>query len=232
MEIYMSKRHIALIITIILLPLLLVGCSKDEHSDKKATTVHFAIKTNVIGSSATNATDTTTVLILYPITEPITTYTTESSAYQSITTKQPTPTVPAMTKETTEPSSTTASVLKPTTKDSSPTTIKTQTESKPQTTVLPQTVDTDGIVVLTSPETVKRGKNATLEIKGTPNTLYSIKVKYSSGYSSAKGLEDKVSDENGVCSWTWRVGAKTKPGSYNITISDGHKDYIIEFSVE
>lgn len=228
----MSRRRVILTIAAILLFSLLIGCSNNESSDKKNTTVHFAIKTNATVSSQSNAIDTTTILILYPITEPITTCVTEGSTYILITTGQPTTATPSTTKAITEQPSTTVSVIKPTTKDNVPTTIKTQTEQKPQTTVLPQTTDKYEITILTSPGTVKRGKSATLEIRGTPNTLYSIKVKYSSGYSSAKGLEDKISDENGVCSWTWRVGAKTKPGSYNITVSDGQKDHIIAFSVE
>lgn len=70
---------------------------------------------------------------------------------------------------------------------------------------------------LTSP--ISKGKNATIEIQGKPNTNYHISVKYSTNTSTAKGLEDKVTDENGIVHWTWKVGTNTKPGTYNITIS-------------
>ena len=75
------------------------------------------------------------------------------------------------------------------------------------------------ILSVSSP--IKGGQNATLSAKGKPNTAYDIKVVYSSGESSAKGLEDKTSDANGNVSWTWKVGAKTKPGTYTITVKGG-----------
>lgn len=78
---------------------------------------------------------------------------------------------------------------------------------------------------------IQRGKKAKVTICGMPNTEYTIKVRYSSGYSKASGLDPKFSDENGVCSWTWRVGAQTKPGSYQITIMDGSNRYEIPFKV-
>lgn len=87
------------------------------------------------------------------------------------------------------------------------------------------------IMVTKVPGEVKRGSMATLSIKGLPNTVYSIKVKYSSGYSSANGLVDTMSDNEGNCSWTWRIGAKTSPGEYDITISDGVNTYMLKFNV-
>lgn len=90
----------------------------------------------------------------------------------------------------------------------------------------------DSIVIINAPDKIKKGSKATVEIKGVPGTVYSIKVKYSSGYSSAKGLEPKTADGNGFCSWTWRVSGLTKPGNYRIELSDGTHDYILTFSVE
>lgn len=87
------------------------------------------------------------------------------------------------------------------------------------------------IMVTKVPGEVKRGSKATLSIKGLPNTVYSIKVKYSSGYSSASGLVDTMSDDEGNCSWSWRIGAKTSPGEYDITISDGVNSYVLKFKV-
>ena len=75
------------------------------------------------------------------------------------------------------------------------------------------------------------GQNATLSAKGKPNTAYDIKVVYSSGESSAKGLEDKTSDANGNVSWTWKVGAKTKPGTYTITVKGGGETDTIKITV-
>lgn len=64
----------------------------------------------------------------------------------------------------------------------------------------------------------KPGEFATVTIKGTPGVEYKINVYYSSGRSTAKGLEPKRADGNGDVSWTWIVGAKTKPGKYRIVI--------------
>ena len=86
------------------------------------------------------------------------------------------------------------------------------------------------LISLTTP--IKAGKTATIEILAEPNTEYSIIVRYSSGPSSAKGLEPKLSDELGFVSWTWRVSANVKPGEYTIEITSGDAVYKTNFTVE
>ena len=54
-----------------------------------------------------------------------------------------------------------------------------------------------------------------------PTTEYTIAVYYSSGASSADGLEEKTSDESGIVSWSWKIGAKTKAGKWRIVIQGG-----------
>jgi hypothetical protein len=54
-----------------------------------------------------------------------------------------------------------------------------------------------GITITQSPGTVQAGSNATLSIKGKPNTKYSIEVYYSTKASEAKGLSPQVSDSSG-----------------------------------
>ena len=93
----------------------------------------------------------------------------------------------------------------------------------------PQPLDIQ-LVSLTSP--IKAGSTAKIEIKGSPNTEYTIKVVYSSGASSAKGLEPKMSDANGSVSWSWKVSALVKSGEYSIEISDGDASYKTTFTVE
>ena len=68
---------------------------------------------------------------------------------------------------------------------------------------------------------VSRGSNATVSIKGLPNTTYDIDVIYSSGASKASGLEDKTSDSEGNVSWTFKVSSNVKPGTYDVKITDG-----------
>ena len=75
------------------------------------------------------------------------------------------------------------------------------------------------LVSLTS--SVSRGSDATVSIKGLPNTTYDIDVIYSSGESKATGLEDKTSDSNGNVSWTFKVSSNVKPGTYEVKITDG-----------
>lgn len=77
------------------------------------------------------------------------------------------------------------------------------------------------LAVTSAPGTVSKGSSASISIKGKPNTQYSISVHYSSGVSKANGLEAKTSDANGSVTWSWKIGAKTKSGTYDIVISDG-----------
>ena len=69
-------------------------------------------------------------------------------------------------------------------------------------------------------------------INGKPNTEYDINVYYSSGVSSAQGLENKTSDENGYVSWSWKVGTNTKPGDYYLDIIDGGETLTIYFTIQ
>lgn len=89
----------------------------------------------------------------------------------------------------------------------------------------PAQPDKSGITIVdVTKNVVSAGETATLTIKGKPNTQYSIDVYYSSGASKAAGLENKTSDSDGNVTWTWEVGAKTKPGEHKIVISgDGDK---------
>lgn len=78
---------------------------------------------------------------------------------------------------------------------------------------------------------VSRGDKATVKIIGKPNTEYTISVIYSSGASKAKGLEPKVSDENGCVCWTWRVGASTSLGAKEIQITDGTETLTVDIEI-
>lgn len=75
------------------------------------------------------------------------------------------------------------------------------------------------LVSMTTP--VSRGSDATISIKGVPNTTYDIDVMYSSGESKASGLEDKTSDSEGNVSWTFKVSSNVKVGTYEVKITDG-----------
>lgn len=78
---------------------------------------------------------------------------------------------------------------------------------------------------------VSAGSFASVSIHGAPNTTYSITVVYNSGISTASGLEDVTSDSNGNASWSWKVGTRTKSGTYPITVSGGGQSENTSFSV-
>jgi cytoskeletal protein RodZ len=86
---------------------------------------------------------------------------------------------------------------------------------------VPKAAASSKLTLVDAPGTVTNGSNASLTIKGKPNTQYSIAVYYSAGKSSAQGLESKASGSDGSVSWTWKVGAKTKAGTHRIVISGG-----------
>jgi hypothetical protein len=73
------------------------------------------------------------------------------------------------------------------------------------------------IVSVTSP--VSRGAIASLTAKSSPNASCSITVYYKSGASSAAGLSPKTADSNGMVSWSWKVGARTTPGTWRIVVT-------------
>ncbi len=79
--------------------------------------------------------------------------------------------------------------------------------------------------------TVRQGENASITIQGQPNVVYSITVTYKSGPSKARELDQKKSGSDGKVSWVWKVGTKTTPGRYPITIAGGGKTLTAYFNV-
>jgi outer membrane biosynthesis protein TonB len=141
------------------------------------------------------------------------------------------PTVTIQPEETeSAPPETTA----PQTEPPKPETTAPQTEPpKPETTApvteTPVKVDTITNIKVTSP--ISPNSIATLTAKVAPNTEYDISVYYSSSASKADGLEAKVSDANGNISWSWKVGGRTKPGTYRIVIAGGGEKKESTFTV-
>lgn len=81
-------------------------------------------------------------------------------------------------------------------------------------------------------EVVSPNDKASIEVKGVPNTTYSITVYYKSGKSNAKGLEDKVSDENGLVRFEWTIGSQVTSGVYDVIVSDGTNEEKYLLTVE
>jgi hypothetical protein len=72
------------------------------------------------------------------------------------------------------------------------------------------------LVSVTSP--VPHGAYAALTVAASPAQTCSITVYYKSGPSSAAGLYPKRGSR---ISWTWKVGTRTTPGRWPITVSCG-----------
>jgi hypothetical protein len=107
-----------------------------------------------------------------------------------------------------------------------------QTTSTPQIVITTENTSVQTFTILSYSQQVAKGKTAEVVIQGVPGQLYSITVTYSSGPSSAKGLEDQQADADGICQWSFRVGAKTASGSYPICISDANSSQTVYITVE
>lgn len=78
---------------------------------------------------------------------------------------------------------------------------------------------------MTSP--VSQGAEATLVAQTAPGAECDITVYYQSGESTASGLFPKTADNSGRVSWTWKVGAKTTPGPWEIVITASYSGKIV-----
>ena len=84
---------------------------------------------------------------------------------------------------------------------------------------------------------VKAGRIAELRITTQPGAICFIAICYESGLSEATGITEhspQEVDQNGECSWQWKVGGNTKPGEWPIVVTaylDG-KTYTLKTSIE
>ena len=76
---------------------------------------------------------------------------------------------------------------------------------------------------ITSP--VNRGEPATLTIVTRPGVRCEVRVLlYGPGTVPRAGLEPKVANESGECSWTWTVPPDTVPGAWRYALAVGSGD--------
>ncbi len=78
----------------------------------------------------------------------------------------------------------------------------------------------EDITIISYPKTARRNETVSVTIQALPNTKYHIVVNYKSGPSKSKDLDEKISDANGIVSWTWKVGAKSTAGTFDIIVKD------------
>lgn len=96
----------------------------------------------------------------------------------------------------------------------------TKTGPKPKST----TKTTTSILSLVSfTSDVTPGSYATITVHGKPGTTADIEVDYKSGPSHAHGLVPETVNSNGNVSWEWKIGTRTTPGNWPVTITDGGK---------
>ena len=96
----------------------------------------------------------------------------------------------------------------------------------------PEPEEEQEIRFLSDTREVHRNEQVTVTVQGKPNTTYYISVTYHSGHvSEANGLGPAVSDENGLVSWTWKVGGRTGFGSSYFTVTDGETPVRYDFEV-
>lgn len=87
------------------------------------------------------------------------------------------------------------------------------------------------IVFVSWPKVISCGETATVSICGAPDTVYRIQVYYQSGVSSAAGLEEQRSDENGSVTWSWKISKNARPGDYRIVVTGGGDSAYVEYSI-
>lgn len=222
-------KKITTIILILILIISLLSCSAQPLGliDNEKLSLPITEEIKLITVAQTTKTESTTAASTVTTTTTTTTTTKESTQQSTTTTKETT------AKETTKTKATTTITKETTSKETTKTTTKATTETTVPTTkaTTKETSKEDNIFLISKTNNVSPGEYVTLEIQGKPNTKYSIKVHYSSGASSAKGLEPKMSNENGYVSWTWKVGTRTKPGDYHIDVFGGGESLWIEFTV-
>lgn len=137
---------------------------------------------------------------------------------------------------TTKSTTTTSTVEQISTTDLTTNTTENITTTSPTTTTISTTqsiAPSSEIKVNSFSNIVTRNQVVTLTIQGEPNTKYRINVFYSTKASEAEGLEDKISDQYGNISWTWKIGGRTKPGDYKILIQalDSNQKLEMTFTV-
>lgn len=105
-------------------------------------------------------------------------------------------------------------------------------EPEPEPSMEPEPDTEQDITFVSDTVQVHRNEQVTVTVQGKPNTTYYISVTYASGHvSEANGLGAAVSDENGLVSWTWKVGGRTGFGPSHFIVTDGETSVRYDFEV-
>lgn len=77
----------------------------------------------------------------------------------------------------------------------------------------------EGRIDLTVTSPVRRGAKATAMARTAAGSSCAIAVRYASGPSEAAGLDPQTAGEDGMLSWSWTVGTRTTPGTWEVEVT-------------
>ena len=87
------------------------------------------------------------------------------------------------------------------------------------------------ILVITSP--VSAGSNATVRIQTVAGTSCFLSYTTPAGTDSqAAGIGATTADAKGVCSWTWKIGPRTKAGTGSLAITANHSTQFLSIVIQ
>lgn len=162
------------------------------------------------------------------------------SSNLSVSSEETPPVATSVASETAVTSDMPVTVITTVTTEAPLTTTATTTASPPVTTTAPipttppltsapivtqRPADTD-LEIVSLPAPTKRGNQASMTVRGTPSALYTLEIKYKSGWSVANGLGAQTADADGLVTWSWKVGSRTTPGVWEIKITDASGDIL------
>lgn len=91
-----------------------------------------------------------------------------------------------------------------------------------------ESISNNGIKIVEAPGDVQNGRQATLKIKGKPDTIYECVVCYDTTNGKAVGIGFKHTDSKGYAEWNWKVGTRTHEG-YHIIIIKSNGNEVARF---
>jgi hypothetical protein len=87
-------------------------------------------------------------------------------------------------------------------------------DTQPETQVQTSQDSNSEIVFIDNKQTYSKSDLVTLTIKGLPETVYTLKIKYKSGYSTAQGLGNATSGKDGIVSWSFKIGSRVNTADF------------------
>jgi hypothetical protein len=68
-----------------------------------------------------------------------------------------------------------------------------------------------------------QGNLVTATVRTAPAADCAIDVEYKSGPATAAGLDQKTAPGSGIVRWTWKVGTRTTPGDWPVTVTCAYR---------